>query len=163
MLLCMGIDFVNRDLKPTNESASALESTQLVCRDDMSYLNTDFKYMADGSLSNFGYFLYRLEAEAESAKPETEADTPNASTFFTAPTHMEYPEPKTMKVYRKTPPPSGFFLSPENRRIRDKTNAALKTREFCVVRYPGAMDIVSPTPMNAVQSAQLRGMVFRYT
>ncbi|KAH0607669.1 uncharacterized protein H6S33_002703 [Morchella sextelata] len=92
---------------------SNCESTGLMCRDDMNYLNTEYHCMADGSLSNFG-------------------------------TYAQYW--------------ARFCSGDEEDKVSEENEA-----DFYAARHSIAVDIVSPKPMNAVQAAQLRSMVFRYT
>jgi hypothetical protein len=144
---------------------SNCESTGLMCRDDMNYLNTEYHCMADGSLSNFGYFLLRLESEAGTPSSKSETGSTNENVFFTAPmpsTGLDSAQ-GTKKMYRKTPPPSGFFFHPENTKNEVQKVSEENEADFYAARHSIAVDIVSPKPMNAVQAAQLRSMVFRYT
>lgn len=104
--------------------------------------------MSDGSLSNFGYLMRRLEFEAGILRPDSEAGT----TSFAA------PGPKRTRVYKKTPPPHGYF-NPMHRRVPDMAGVERRLEERCSERP----EIVSPEPLNAVQSAELRGFAFRYT
>lgn len=144
-------------------SISSYRPTQIVCW-DRRYLNTDFKYMLDGSLSSFGYLLRRLELEANTPRPDSEysdseTSSVNASTFFTAPV----PSGLKVKVYRKTPPPNGFF-SPENRSIASSSYMERRLEEdLSVRRLSERPAIISPTPLNAVRAAELRGLAFRFS
>ncbi|RPB12966.1 hypothetical protein P167DRAFT_544995 [Morchella conica CCBAS932] len=156
--VCANID--GRGLRLSN-----CESTELMCRDDMNYLNTEYHCMADGSLSNFGYFLLRLESEAGTPDSRSEAESANENVFFTAPmpsTGLDSAQ-GTKKMYRKTPPPSGFFFHPENTKNETQKVSEENEVDSYAAHHSIAMDIVSPKPMNAVQAAQLRSMVFRYT
>lgn len=116
----------------------------LVCW-DKRYLNTDFEYMPDGSLSNFGYLMRRLEFEAGILRPDSETGTSTTVSFAA-------PGPKRTRVYKKTPPPPHGFFNPMHRRV-----------PAGVERRLGGPEIVCPEPLNAVQSAELRGFAFRYT
>lgn len=118
--------------------------------------------MPDGTFSNFGYFMSRLESEADTPCSESEIETPDTDAFKIN-TQADPPTAKTAKVYRKTPPPVGFF-NPENRRIPSGSDTEKRFGgDFSVERFPKRPEIISPVPLNAVQSAELRGMVFRYT
>lgn len=157
--ICANID--DRGLQLSN-----CESTELMCRDDMNYLNTEYHCMADGSLSNFGYFLLRLESEAGTPGSRSEAESTNQNVFFTAPMPSTGPgsaQGTKKKMYRKTPPPSGFFFHPENTKNEVQKVSEENEVDFYAAHHSIAVDIVSPKPMNAVQAAQLRSMVFRYT
>lgn len=82
--------------------------------------------MSDGSLSNFGYLMRRLEFEAGILRPDSRTGT---TTSFAAP----------------VPDVAGV-----ERRLEGG-------------RCSGRPEIVCPEPLNAVQSAELRGFAFRYT
>lgn len=133
-------------------SSSEYRNAPLNCW-DKRYLNTHFEYYPDGSLSNFGYLLRRLELEAGSSRPDSEASTTNAGrTFFTAPGSTGG------KVYQKTPPSHGFF-NPVHRRVPDMPGMERRLEED----YYERSKILCPEPLNAVRSAELRGFAFKYT
>lgn len=131
-----------------------------VCGDDLKCLGNDFRYMYDGTLSNFGYLLYRLESVASSPRPRSEVSTTDESTYSMAPTPLD---PRRAKVYRKTPPPHEFF-NPENRRIPGTSDMERGLDEdFPIEVRSGGLEIISPAPRNAVQAAEMRSMAFRHT
>lgn len=143
-------------------STCTTESAPVVCR-DRRYLSTNYMYMPDGTFSNLGYLMHCLGSEAGTPSPDFGAETTDASASSTITTRSGSLESKTGKVYRKTPPPFGFF-DLENRRIPSTSDIGERLEEASPIEaFFDGPEIISPIPLNAVQAAELRGMVFRYT